>query len=31
MQTEEEPADLKYKLPETMYLKKMSITLIVIT
>ena len=31
MPTEEEPVDLKYKLPETMYLKKMSIILIVIS
>ena len=31
MQTEEELVDLKYKLPETMYLKKMSISLIVIS
>ena len=31
MQTEEEPVDLKYKLPETVSLKKMSITLIVIS
>ena len=31
MPTEEEPVDLKYKLPETMYSKKKSITLIVIS